>query len=236
MIRERVLPPQPDYPMPNAFVITGTDTEVGKTYVTSQLVRELRRGGADAVGYKPVCCGERTDAELLVEASGGVEPIESVNPVWYQAPVAPAVAAELEGKPVRMEEIRGHAESMSVRHDDLLLEGVGGWEVPITREETFADLAEALGWPVILVAANRLGALNHTLLTARAIEERGLETVMILLNHLTEDHHIAMTTNRHILGEYLSVPVHCLEKDDDFNGHVLVEEIVARRRERPVES
>ena len=127
--------------MSNAFIITGTDTEVGKTYVTSCLVRELRRSGADAVGYKPVCCGERTDAELLVAASGDVEPIESLNPVWYQAPVAPAVAAELEGKPVSLREIREHAESMAARHDHLLLEGVGGWEVPMTENETFADLA-----------------------------------------------------------------------------------------------
>ncbi|MBJ06617.1 MAG: dethiobiotin synthase [Verrucomicrobiaceae bacterium] len=216
--------------MSNGYVITGTDTAVGKTYVTSRLVRELRLAGADAVGYKPVCCGERSDAELLVDASGGVEPIESLNPVWYQAPVAPAVAAELEGKPVRLQEIRDHAESVAARHDHLLMEGVGGWEVPVTMEETFADLAQALGWPVILVAANRLGALNHTLLSVRAIEERGLELVVVLLNHLTEEHDIAMTTNRHVLGEYLKVPIHSLEKDDDFNGHILAREILARQR------
>ncbi len=216
--------------MSNAFIITGTDTEVGKTYVTSCLVRELRRSGADAVGYKPVCCGERTDAELLVAASGDVEPIESLNPVWYQAPVAPAVAAELEGKPVSLREIREHAESMAARHDHLLLEGVGGWEVPMTENETFADLAQSLGWPVILVAANRLGALNHTLLSARAIEERGLELMVVLLNHLTEEHDIAMTTNRHALGQFLSVPVHSLEKDEDFSGHILAGEILARQR------
>ena len=216
--------------MSNAFVITGTDTGVGKTYVTSQLVRELRRSSADAVGYKPVCCGERADAELLLAASEEAEPIELLNPVWYQAPVAPAVAAELEGKPVSLEEIRGHAESMAERHEHLLLEGVGGWEVPLTSEETFADLAQALGWPVILVAANRLGALNHTLLSARAIEERGLELVVVLLNHLTEEHDIAMTTNRHALGQFLSVPIHSLEKGDDFSGHILAEEILARHR------
>ena len=82
------------------LIVTGTDTEVGKTYFSCQLVRALRESGGDVVGYKPVCCGERTDAELLLAAADGVEPLEVVNPVWYQAPVAPGVAAELEGKPV----------------------------------------------------------------------------------------------------------------------------------------
>ncbi|MEE2734475.1 MAG: dethiobiotin synthase [Verrucomicrobiota bacterium] len=216
--------------MPNAFLVTGTDTGVGKTYVTCQLVRALRKAGVDAVGYKSVCCGERTDAELLVAASENAEPIEALNPIWYQAPVTPAVAAELEGKPVSLDEIQAHAEALSERHDVLLMEGVGGWEVPMTRTETFSDLAQALGWPVILVAANRLGALNHTLLTERAIQNRGLEILAVILNHLTEEHHVAMTTNRRILNEFLTVPVHCLENDDDFQGNVFVEEFLEGSR------
>jgi len=216
--------------MPNAFLVTGTDTGVGKTYVTCQLVRALRKAGVDAVGYKSVCCGERTDAELLVAASGNAEPIEALNPIWYQAPVTPAVAAELEGKPVSLDEIQAHAEALAERHDVLLMEGVGGWEVPMTRTETFSDLAQALGWPVILVAANRLGALNHTLLTERAIQDRGLEILAVILNHLTEEHHVAMTTNRRILNEFLTVPVHCLENDDDFQGNVFVEEFLEGSR------
>ncbi len=216
--------------MPNAFLVTGTDTGVGKTYVTCQLVRALRKAGVDAVGYKSVCCGERTDAELLVAASENVEPIEALNPIWYQAPVTPAVAAELEGKPVSLDAIQAHAEALAERHDVLLMEGVGGWEVPMTRTETFSDLAQALGWPVILVAANRLGALNHTLLTERAIQDRGLEILAVILNHLTEEHHVAMTTNRRILNEFLTVPVHCLENDDDFQGNVFVEEFLEGSR------
>ena len=216
--------------MPNAFLVTGTDTGVGKTYVTCQLVRALRKAGVDAVGYKSVCCGERTDAELLVDASENAEPIEALNPIWYQAPVTPAVAAELEGKPVSLDEIQAHAEALAERHDVLLMEGVGGWEVPMTRTETFSDLAQALGWPVILVAANRLGALNHTLLTERAIQDRGLEILAVILNHLTEEHHVAMTTNRRILNEFLTVPVHCLENDDDFQGNVFVEEFLEGSR------
>ncbi len=216
--------------MPETFLVTGTDTGVGKTYVTCQIVGALREAGIDAVGYKPVCCGERSDAELLVAASGHAEPIEVLNPVWYQAPVTPAVAAELESKLVSLDEIGAHAEVVAGRHEVLVMEGVGGWEVPMTRKETFADLAQALGWPVLLVAANRLGALNHTLLTERAIRDRGLELFGVVLNHLTEDHHVAMTTNRRILDEFLTVPVYCLENGDALAGNALVGDIQERRK------
>ncbi len=186
------------------LIITGTDTGVGKTYFACLLVRVLREAGADVVGYKPVCCGERTDAELLVAAAGGVEPLEAVNPVWYQAAVAPAVAAELEGKPVTLKELRAHAEDLATRHEWFVMEGVGGWEVPMTSGETFADLAEALGWPVVVVAANRLGVLNHSLLTEGAIRQRGMALAALVLNHLAEDRDVAMVTNRAVLAERLA--------------------------------
>ena len=220
--------------MANAFLVTGTDTGVGKTYVTCELVRALRKAGVDAVGYKSVCCGERSDAELLLAASDNVESIEAINPVWYQAPVTPAVAAELESKPVSLEEIRAHAEFLAERHEVLLMEGVGGWEVPMTGKETFADLAQSLGWPVILVVANRLGALNHALLTERAIRGRDLEITGVILNHLTEDHDIAMTTNRVILNEFLGVSISCLENGDGLDGSSLVEALLQRREQEKV--
>ncbi len=208
------------------LIVTGTDTGVGKTYLTCELVRSLRKEGVDAVGYKPVCCGDRNDAELLLEASENEEPIEAINPVWYQAPVTPSVAAELESKPVPLEDIRSHAESMAERHEVLVMEGVGGWEVPMNGRDTFADMAEALGWPVVMVVANRLGALNHTLLTEHAIRDRGLPLVGVILNHLTEDHDIAMTTNRVVLEELLAAPVSCLENGDGLADSALVQEVL----------
>lgn len=208
------------------LLVTGTDTGVGKTFVTCELVRSLRKEGIDAVGYKPVCCGDRNDAELLLEASENEEPIEAINPVWYQAPVTPSVAAELESKPVPLEDIRSHAESMAERHEVLVMEGVGGWEVPMNGRDTFADLAEALGWPVVMVVANRLGALNHTLLTEHAIRDRGLPLVGVILNHLTEDHDIAMTTNRVVLEDLLAAPVSCLENGDGLADSGLIQEVL----------
>lgn len=190
-----------------SLTITGTDTGVGKTYFAVLLVRGLREAGIDAVGCKPVCCGARTDAELLVAASGGVEPVEALNPVWYQAPVAPAVAAELEGRPVDLGALRDHAQWLAGRHAVVVLEGVGGWEVPMNEGGNFSDLAAALGWPVVLVAANRLGVLNHALLSARAIRERGLELAALVLNHLEAERDVAMVTNRAVLEARLEVPL-----------------------------
>ena len=99
----------------------------------------------------------------------------------------------------------------------------------MTGKETFADLAQALGWPVVLVVANRLGALNHALLTEHAIRGRGLEVAGVILNHLTEDHDIAMTTNRVILNEFLTGSIFCLEKGDGLDGSALVEMLLQRR-------
>jgi dethiobiotin synthetase len=108
---------------------------------------------------------------------------------------------------VALSEYCDHAEDLAARHEVIVMEGVGGWEVPLTQKETFADLAEALGWPVILVAANRLGMLNHALLTEHAIRDRGLTLAALVMNHLAEERDVAMVTNRAILAERLQGPL-----------------------------
>jgi len=125
---------------------------------------------------------------------------------------------------------------MAGRHEVLVMEGVGGWEVPMNGKETFADLAEALGWPVVLVVANRLGALNHTLLTERAIRDRGLPLAGVVLNHLTEDHDIAMTTNRVVLENILGAPIWSLENRDGLTGSILIAEVLQACRDSGVRS
>jgi dethiobiotin synthetase len=184
-------------------VVTGTGTGVGKTYFTALTLRALREAGVDAVGYKPVCCGGREDAVELWEASGRVEEIETLNPVWLRAPVAPLVAAELDGVKVDTAEWRRHAQALEDRHEMVLMEGVGGWEVPLAKGEVFGDLAGELGWPVILVVGNQLGALNHTLLTAKAIAAKGLHLAGLVLNHLEEERDVAMVSNRAVLEEWV---------------------------------
>ena len=189
------------------IVITGTDTGVGKTFFSCLLLRALRERGIDAVGYKPVCCGPRGDAEDLLDASDRVEPMEEVNPVWLQTPVAPLVAVELEGVGLNVTDLVTKADELQMRHEFVVLEGVGGWEVPLEQGATFGDLAVELGWPVVVVVANRLGALNHTLLTVKAVKARGLTLGGIVLNHLAEERDVAMVTNQAVLSEWVDAPV-----------------------------
>jgi len=184
------------------IVVTGTDTGVGKTYFSCLLVRTLRGRGIDAVAYKPVSCGSREDAVELA-AADGVEPVEVVNPVFLNAPVAPMVAAELQKETLDPRDLVARAEALEARHEVVVVEGVGGWEVPMAPGETFGDFAGRLGWPVVLVAANKLGALNHTLLSVGAIRGRKLRLAGLVLNHLEEERDVAMVTNRAVLVDWV---------------------------------
>lgn len=113
--------------------ITGTDTGVGKTRVAAMLVRALRAASVDAVGFKPICCGGREDAELLAEASGGAVALNDVNPVWLRPPVAPYTAAMIEGRTVDVALVREKFTQLRAAHAAVIVEGAGGWLVPVAR-------------------------------------------------------------------------------------------------------
>lgn len=190
--------------------LTGTDTDVGKTHVAALLVRALREAGRDAVGMKPICCGSREDAEALHAACGGAIPLNDVNRVWLRPPAAPYTAAIIENRAIDLALIRETFSRLRGAHESLIVEGVGGWLVPITRDFFLSDLAAEFALPVAVVVANRLGAINHTLLTVQAIRASGLECAGIILNHTTPGDatpDIATTTNRAILEDLLDVPV-----------------------------
>ena len=190
--------------------LTGTDTGVGKTHVAALLVRSLRAAGLDAVGMKPICCGERDDAEILHTAAGGVASLADVNPVWLRPPVAPYVAAMIEERSIDLALIRESFARLGARHPAIIVEGAGGWLVPITRDYFIRDLAVECGLPVAVVVANKLGALNHTLLTVAAIRAAGLECAGVILNHvlpLPDPPDPAQVTNRSVLEDLLDVPI-----------------------------
>lgn len=189
--------------------LTGTDTGVGKTYVASLLVRALRKKGVDAVGMKPLCCGDRTDAEVLHEASGGEADLADINPIWFRTPAAPYTASIIENRLIDLDLIREAFQRLRSRHEALIVEGVGGWMVPITREYLVSDLAAELGLPVGVVVANRLGAINHTLLTLQAIQAKGLSCAGVILNGISSiaGEEIPTATNRGILETLMEAPV-----------------------------
>ena len=197
----------------NAF-ITGTDTGVGKTYVTARLIRRLRAQGLDTVGFKPICCGSREDAEILRAASGDAVELNEVNPVWLRTPAAPYTAAMIENRTVDLALVRETFAGLRARHDSVLVEGVGGWLVPITRGYTVADLAAEFALPVIVVVKNRLGALNHAALTVHHLRSLALTCAGLILNDglptaedAGEPQGIAMSTNPGVLEETLRLPV-----------------------------
>ena len=188
------------------FFITGTDTNVGKTYITKLLVESLRAEGKYAVGFKPISCGDRDDAAILAAASGNL-PLDEVNPLHFSSAVAPHVAALLENKTINPAEIVASYQAISEKYDPVIVEGAGGWEVPITETYFVSDLAKDLNLPVILVAANRLGALNHILLTLAAIEAKGLKCAGIILNQLEDEMDTPMITNKGIIESLTNVPL-----------------------------
>ncbi len=197
----------------NAFV-TGTDTGVGKTYVTARLIRRLRAQGLDTVGFKPICCGSREDAELLRAAADDVLDINEVNPVWLRTPAAPYVAAMIENRPIDLALIRETFASLRARHRSVLVEGVGGLLVPIEKNYTVADLAAECALPVIVVVKNRLGALNHAALTVHHLRSRALACAGLVLNDgpvtaddANEPQAVAVATNTAVLEDVLGLPI-----------------------------
>lgn len=207
-LRTRALDPRlpPSHPSPVSFFITGTDTGVGKTYVTRLILESLREEGIDAVGYKPVSCGDRDDAIQLAEVSGGL-PVDEINPVHLNSALAPYVAGMLENQVVNPAELTAGYHQLANRHAKILVEGAGGWEVPIAPGYRVSDLAVELGLPVIVVAANKLGALNHTILTVEAIKARGLKCAGIVLNQLEDEMDTCMITNKGVIEDLTGVPL-----------------------------
>ena len=163
------------------YFITGTDTGVGKTAVTLGLMQALQDQGKTVVAMKPVASGCEPTAAGLVNADalqlqqqGSIDlDYERVNPYAFQPAIAPHLAAEQAGTHIEISEIVNIFKEIEINTDCVLVEGIGGWQVPLTENETLADLASALGLEVILVVGIRLGCLNHALLTAQSIVASG---------------------------------------------------------------
>lgn len=190
-----------------SFIVTGTDTEVGKTYVSCLLLKALREQQIDIAPFKPVACGDRQDPRNLREAGPAGLTLEQINPLYYKSPTSPYVAARLENSTVDFDVLLTAYRELAKLHKYVLVEGVGGWEVPMTQAETFGDFALRLELPVILVVANKLGALNHAILTIDAIRGRGLDCAGIIFNSMTDEWDTASITNRGIIEEVTGVPV-----------------------------
>jgi len=175
-----------------AFFVTGTDTEVGKTLVSCALVHHLRRTHARVVGMKPVAAGtvdtphgpDNEDA-MALRAAGSVDvPRALSNPYCLARPLSPHLAARAEGVAIDLELLVDRFAQLRARADAVVVEGAGGFHVPLDDARTGADLAQRLGLPVVLVVGLRLGCLNHALLTAEAVRARGLRLAGWVANRI----------------------------------------------------
>lgn len=169
-------------PRCHTLFVTGTDTGVGKTLASAAVLHALARTHARVVGMKPVASGlvphaggwASEDALVLRAASTLAVPPELDNPVALPEPLSPHLSARRAGRTVTVAQLLAPARALQARCDALVVEGAGGWRVPISDDELLSDFARALGAPVLLVVGLRLGCLNHALLTAEAIRADGL--------------------------------------------------------------
>lgn len=184
--------PAPTRPAVTLFV-TGTDTGVGKTLVSAALLHTLARQHARVVGMKPVAAGliehegrlVSEDVLALRAASTLSVPPELDNPVALPEPLSPHLAARRAGVTVRVADLLAPARALAAQADALVVEGAGGWRVPLNDEgQTLADFARELGAPVVLVVGLRLGCINHALLSAEAIRADGLRLAGWVANRI----------------------------------------------------
>jgi dethiobiotin synthetase len=203
------------------YLVTGTDTGVGKTFVTTGLLRFARSLGIDCIGMKPICTGDNRDVLEIASACSSVEPEHLVNPIWYRTPVAPYTAAIVENRLIDLFSIRRAFQALAKRHTAILVEGVGGIAVPIQNDYDFRDLAKDLDLKIVVVAANRLGVLNHTRLTIEAIHSAKLTCSLVLLNSAVAETDVSQATNFSVLEQLLKVPIMAIEHNQKEFGGVI---------------
>lgn len=200
--------------MQPAYFITGTDTGVGKTLISCALLHAFALAGKSAVGMKPVAAGCRAspqgllcdDVAALRAASSVAAPQNLVNPYALAAAVAPHLAANQENVHLELAPIVSAYRQLQSLADIVIVEGVGGWQVPFNATQTSADLAQQLNLPVILVVGMRLGCLNHALLTAQAIQAQGLQLHGWVANRIDPDMSL-FDENVHSLHTRLAAPL-----------------------------
>lgn len=183
--------------MKQKYFVAGTDTDAGKTLISAALLYKAKAAGMTTVGLKPIAAGcEETpdglrndDALKLIEQSTEKLPYEQVNPIAFARPIAPHIAGQLLQRPLSAGRIVGLLRGVLMinRAQFSLVEGAGGYRVPLNPKETLADVSKELKLPVILVVGMKLGCLNHALLTVESIQRDGLKLAGWVANRIDGD-------------------------------------------------
>lgn len=206
--------------MSEVYFMTGTSTDVGKTYVSCRLLKQAQEQGLSTLGLKPVAAGatngKNEDAIKLREYSSVQLPYQRHNPICFTEPAAPHILAQKAKQEIKFNQIVKTVGDELGQADFTIIEGAGGWSVPINSNKTMADLARALNVPIILVVAMRLGCLNHALLTAQAIKQSGCQLHSWIANPIDGPMDF-MAENIESLRNRIEAP---LNKDLLLNGSV----------------
>lgn len=181
--------------MKQGYFVTGTDTGVGKTLISAALIYSLSNEGGRVCGMKPVASGcietehglINEDAEMLLEASNVTADYDLICPYRFLPPVAPHIAAQEQDTVISMDHILECYHRLQSSTDTIVVEGVGGWQVPLNEQESMPGLAKELGLPVIIVVGGRLGCINHALLTAESVLASGLSVLGWVFNQVDPD-------------------------------------------------
>jgi dethiobiotin synthetase len=198
-------------PIPAALLITGTDTDVGKTVVGAALLAAWRRLGHTVGAYKPVESGVNeapVDGTALWHATGRAQPLRDICPVWLEAPVAPPVAARAEGVTLDPEDWRRRVAAKRQGVDLLVVEGAGGLLSPLWEGGDAAELARLCGLPCLVVAPDRLGVINQVRLVVDGLQHRQLPVAAVVLNRVAGGEvDPSCATNRDEVARWIDVPV-----------------------------
>ncbi len=182
--------------MAQAYFVIGTDTNAGKTYVASQLIQHFVATGFKTIGMKPIASGcelaengelINEDVQKLNSASNICASSNLINPYRFAPAIAPHIAAEKVGITMRIDKIQQAYAQLTELADVVIVEGAGGFYVPINNTQTLADIAVALNIPIILVVGMKLGCINHALLTVEAIQARGLTLAGWVANQIAPE-------------------------------------------------
>lgn len=173
--------------MGGIIFITGTDTGVGKTVLTALLLQHLRRRKIRALAMKPFCSGSREDVEILQRLQPGELTDSEMNPYFFAEPLAPFVAAQKQGVEIKFQDVTRHILSVKERCEVLLVEGAGGVMVPLGSNFNFIDLVSKFEAKVLIVGTNRLGVINHTLMTAAVAQTHGKRLAVVLMEPARKD-------------------------------------------------
>ncbi|MBI5328909.1 MAG: dethiobiotin synthase [Deltaproteobacteria bacterium] len=197
------------------YFITGTDTGVGKTFVTAGIAAALKEKGINVGVMKPVETGcpenngrlEPRDALYLKNAAGTSDELDLINPYRFKAPLAPSIASKIEKKSIDLNRIKACYDTLTAKHGIMLVEGAGGLLAPLNENEAVADLVKFLNLPLIIIAASRLGAINHTLLTIKYAQSAGIEIKGIIINYPALATDESLSTNQTEIKRLANIPI-----------------------------